>query len=193
MMDPVEQAVELKAAASQLLEEMHIITLLERYGQVEVTGSYKYGVMTWRDIDLCVAVQEPTTPLLFDMGKEIAGLPHVGSMYFRNEYALHTPGNPVAMFWTIDVFPPGGERWKLDVLVATQAEVRRVLAIGEEQLHGIDDAKRASILAIKSVLGKSKGYRVAFRSTDIYEAVMKGGVEDLRGWKAWWKDKKPQQ
>lgn len=193
MTDPVKQAVELKAAASQLLDEMHLIIVLERYGQVETTGSYKYGVMTWRDIDLCVAVQEPTTRLLFDMGKEIAGLPHVGSMYFRNEYVLHTPGNPVAMFWAVEVFPPGGERWKLDVLVATQAEVRRVLAIGEEQLHGIDDAKRASILAIKSVLGNTKGYRVAYRSTDIYEAVMKGGVVDLRGWKAWWERKKSQK
>jgi hypothetical protein len=192
-MDPVKQAAELKAAASQLLDEMHIITLLERYGQVETTGSYKFGVMTWRDIDLCVAVPEPTTLLLFDMGKEIAGLPHVGSMYFRNEYVLRTPGNPVAMFWTVDVFPPGGKKWKLDVLVATHGEVRRVLAIGEELLHGIDDAKRASILAIKSVLGKSTGYRVSFRSTDIYEAVMKDGVVDLRGWKSWWKRKKSQQ
>nr|MDO8111776.1 hypothetical protein [Candidatus Sigynarchaeota archaeon] len=182
-----EQASLLKREADQLLADLALIDIFARFGVVHLTGSYKYDLMTRRDIDVCVEMANPSEEMLFDMGVAIAALPHVGSMYFRNEYVLRTPGNPLAMFWVVDVYRPGGDKWTVDILVSTPAEVKRVIDAGAEQLHGLDPEKRACILEIKGHLTATKDYRKTYKSTDIYEAVMKGGVKDLAGWNAWWK------
>jgi hypothetical protein len=100
-------------------------------------------------------------------------------MYFRNEYVMQTPGNPLAMIWCIDIYPPGSAKWKVDILVSMLAEVNRVLNAGAELLSGLDKEKREHILKIKSPLSATKEYGISLRSTDIHEAVMKGGVKDL--------------
>ncbi len=191
MKDYAKQADLLKQEATRLLAELNLAELLKKYGQVHLTGSYEYDVMTRRDIDICVEVASPSIELLFSMGKDLALLPGVGSMYYRNEFELQTPGNPRAMFWCVDMQRHDGhgtQTWKLDVLVSSPDEVNRVLAKGMELLRRIDKVKRENILRIKGALSATSDYGKAYRSTDIYQAVIEGGVKDLAGWKAWWRE-----
>ncbi len=192
MKDYAEQADLLKREAGQLLAELNLAELLKNYGPVHLTGSYEYDLMTRRDIDICVEVASPSVDLLFSMGKDLAKLPGVGSMYYRNELELQTPGNPRAMFWCVDIRRPsvhGTQQWKLDILVSSPDEVNRVLSKGTGLLRKIDRVKRERVLEIKGPLSTTSGYGKTYRSTDIYEAVIEGGVEDLAGWRAWWRDK----
>ena len=188
MIDYVMQASNLKGEATKLLENLTLLDVLSRHGIIQLTGSYQYDLMTKRDIDICVGIEDPSLDVAFTMGREISLLPWVGSMYFRNEHVLQTPGNPLAMFWCVDVHPPGTEKWKVDILVATPGEVDRVVTAGASVLLGLDEEKRERILAIKGRLSTAKDYGKTIKSTDIYEAVMTGGVKDLAGWKAWWRN-----
>lgn len=187
MADYIIRADLLKEEAGKLLEDLNLVEVLRHYGDVLLTGSHQYNLMTKRDIDICVSIENPSLDVAFALGRELSMLPWVSSMYFRNEYILQTPGNPLAMFWCVDVYPPASEKWKVDILIAMPIEVNRVVRAGAALLQGLDEEKRAHILKIKGQLSTTKDYGITFRSTDIYEAVMVGGVNDLAGWKAWWK------
>ena len=62
---PHTRARRLRDDAERLLAVTGMVELLSRYGPVTPTGSFAYDLMTWRDIDLCLAVDRPETEPVF--------------------------------------------------------------------------------------------------------------------------------
>jgi hypothetical protein len=193
-MDPVDASEEdhvlaaaaLHAEAAALLRSTGLLTLLGRYGDVYATGSYAYNLMTWRDIDLCVTTDNLDLPTVFQLGVELAELPNVGSMYYRNELVLGTPGNPRAIFWCVDFCPPDGEQWKVDILLGGSEEVAQVLLPGQRLRQALTWETREVILRIKGVVCRRPEYRQQYGSQAIYRAVMEDQVKTVEQWDAWW-------
>jgi hypothetical protein len=188
MNDHVRRADELKREATDLLNETGLLTILGEYGVVHVTGSYSYDVMTWRDIDICLEVEQVELPPVFNLGREIASLPNVASMYFRNEFVLKTPGNPTAVFWCIDFVLPNDVQWKVDVLISTADHVKPIVEQGARLTTRLTARERETVLEIKGVLSQQPEYRREFRSSDIYAAVLDHGVASVEEWHAWRKN-----
>ena len=188
MIDPLLTASSLRKEADQVLQETGLLALLERYGTVSTTGSYSYDLMTWRDIDLCLALPTIETRSIFDLGREIAVLPGVGSMYYRNEFIMETPGNPRAVFWCVDFYLSSEIKWKVDILISTSEEVARVLQPGQGLKARLNHQKREAILQIKSVLCQRDCYRQEYGSRDVYDAVMEHEVKTIEEWDNWWKN-----
>jgi hypothetical protein len=187
MDEPLSRARRLRREAERLLADTGMVRLLSRYGTVTPTGSYVYDLMTWRDVDLCLALDDPGgLERAFEIGRGLAALPGVGAMYFRNEFVLETEGNPSAVFWCVEARAEDGQDWKVDVLIADPEEVARVTSPGEGLLEELTEESRASILEIKAALSREPGYRREFRSEDVYEAVLRHGVASLDEWRAWW-------
>jgi hypothetical protein len=185
MPDFVRQANELKREANDLLRESGLIGILEKYGAVHLTGSYSYDLMTWRDIDICLEVERVDLSPVFEIGREIASLPNVGAMYFRNEFILNTPGNPTGVFWCIDFVLPNDVQWKVDVLISTHDHVKPVLDQGAELTRRLTAPERERVLTVKGALSQRPEYRREFRSTDIYTAVLDHGVTSVDEWHTW--------
>ncbi|MFC1572200.1 hypothetical protein ACFL6M_01250 [Candidatus Eisenbacteria bacterium] len=181
----MRDAHRLKAEADALLETTGLMAILANYGEVYPTGSYLYDLMTWRDLDLCVATEAPDVASAFRLGAEIAANPLVGAMYFRNEFVLKTEGNPEAMFLCVEYFPPKGGKWKVDILISTPDVVDRVLQPGRDLLARITAETRRAILQIKSALTTRPEYRREYGSREIYRAVLDDGVRNLEQWKMW--------
>jgi hypothetical protein len=192
-MDPTEQSAKLKAEADQLLETSGLLPLLAEFGDVHLTGSYFYDLLTWRDIDLCLAVDHLLSDLVLDIAKRVAAIPNVGSMYYRNELVMQTPGNPRAMFLCVDVYLPEDTRWKVDILVAEHDEVQRVLKPGRAMCERLTPATREAIVRIKSDVCQRPGYRREFGSRTVYDAVLEHGVRTVDAWDAWYENRKAQQ
>ena len=186
-MDRIARAERLELVADRLLENTGLLDLLARYGLVTPTGSYVYGLMTRRDIDLCLALDPIELPVVFEIGREIAALPGVGSMLFRNEHVLETEGNPHAMFWRVTVRGPDEADWTVEVLIAAPDEVARVVAPGERLVSELTPESRAAILEIKS----DPAYRVEFGSRDVHEAVLHHGLGSVEELRAWWEGRRP--
>ncbi|MBN2053444.1 hypothetical protein JW905_00895 [bacterium] len=184
--DYLHAAAHLRQEADRLLQHTALLTLLAGYGTVHLTGSYCYDLMTWRDIDLCVATNDLSTPAMFELGRAMAALPHVGSMYYRNELVMQTKGNPLAVFWCVDFYLPDAIDWKVDILLASPEEVQRVLTPGQELMSRITPAAREAILRIKGELGGRPGYRREFGSRAVYRAVIEDQVATLEEWEDWW-------
>jgi hypothetical protein len=183
--DALAAARELGARADRLLERTGLLGLLSAYGEVRPTGSFVYGLMTREEIDLCLAVPEPTVVLAFETGRRISGIAGVGSMLYRNELVLRTPGNPRGLLWCVDLAAEDGPMWKLDLLVADRGEVERVLRRGEELLARLDEETRAAILELKRVVCDPSRPEGAARSADVYEAVLDHGVRGMDDWRRW--------
>jgi hypothetical protein len=184
--DRVLAASRLRSDADLLLRNTALLSLLANYGIVHPTGSYAYDLMTWRDIDLCVATDDLDTQTIFRLGGALAALPHVGSMYYRNEFIMRTPGNPIAVFWCVDFYLPNAEKWKVDILLATPEAVRQVLLPGQQLQGRLTQATREAILRIKGVVCQRPGYRQEFGSRAIYRAVTEDNVATVEEWDAWW-------
>lgn len=178
----------LKTEADVLLQHLGIFEILNCYGHVEATGSYLYNMMTWRDIDLCLTVPELSAIDVFSIGAQLAELPGIATMYFRNEQVLKTAGNPEGIFWCLEFVTETGI-WKIDVLVSTSKVIKEVLKPGQELLSKLTDDKRRSIIDLKMILCKDLNYRKSFGSTDIYEAVIDGNVHNLEQWEKWLKQR----
>jgi len=183
-MEPLANAERLKKEADMLLLKTEVLNLLSEYGGVQLTGSYKYNLMTWPDIDICLEIKSLKREMVFEIGQRLSAIPNVGTMYFRDEFVLRTAGNPLAMFWCVEIFE-GPTKWKIDVLISNPEEVKRVISIGENIFRNLNEENRRTILEIKSQLSSSPDYRIKFRSTDIYDAVLQHGVKNLEEWNEW--------
>jgi hypothetical protein len=184
--DPFAAASCLRTGADELLRSTGLMSLLEHYGKVYPTGSYAYDLMTWRDIDLCVATEDLSVGTMFRLGSALAELPQVGSMYYRNEFVMKTPDNPLAVFWCVDFYLPEQENWKVDVLLAGPEEVGRVLLPGEQLQERLTPEARKAILRIKGVVCRRPAYRQEYGSQAIYRAVTEDDVRTVEQWDEWW-------
>jgi hypothetical protein len=175
----VQEAKELRREADLLLARTGLLEKLSRHGKVEVTGSYAFDVMTRRDLDVCVAMESLHVHPVFEVGRTLAELPGVGRLFYRNELVLKTAGNPVGVFWGFTL-----DDWPIEVLLAEPDEVRRVVDPLRELLAYVTEEQWRAIVRIKSALTGDPAYRRDFRSTDIYEAVVRDGVTDVAGFRA---------
>ena len=148
----------LKKEADEILDKSNLVRILLKYGNVHFIGSYYYNLLTWRDIDICLEMENVNPEIIFDIGKEIAQIPNVGTIYYRNEFVLHTVGNPLAIFLCVELYESSDKKWKLDILISNSAEVKRVLNQGKRFMKKLNEKNRAIILIIKSKLSMTPEY-----------------------------------
>ena len=193
MTTPNEQATALKKEADQLLLDTGLLGMLSQHGTPIFTGSYFYNLMTWRDIDICLPVSGQPMVIAADIVTRISGKDTLASIYIRNEHVLLTEGNPKAVFVCMEFLSAERNLWKVDVLLGSPRLVADIIAPGRDMVSKLTTNTRNAILSIKSDLCKRPCYRQEIKSTDIYRAVLDGGVQDLSGWEVWWdKNRKAQ-
>lgn len=148
-------------------------------------------MMTWRDIDLCLTVTKLSEKIVFSIGTQLAELPGIATMYFRNELFCSRPREiQKGVFWCLEFVIEKVEIWKVDILISAPKVIREVLRPGQELFSKLTDDNRRTIIELKAILCKDPNYRRAFHSTDIYEAVVDGNVNMLEQWEKWLEGKK---
>ncbi|MFH0908299.1 MAG: hypothetical protein V1929_06020 [bacterium] len=190
MTTPHEQAAALKREADQLLVETNLRAVLAKHGTVTFTGSYFYDLMTWRDLDICLPIAGEPMLIASEIVAQICKSNAVASIYIRNEHVLMTEGNPKAVFVCTEFLHADREIWKVDILLGSPELVAQTIAPGRELVLELTTSARDAILLIKAELCTRPNYRQEIKSTDIYRAVLDGGVRDLSGWEDWWKNNK---
>ena len=109
---------------------------------------------------------------VLDLTRELADLPGLATIYYRNEFVIETEGNPRALFLCLEFLLPGATRWKVDLLIADGDEVQRVLAPGRSLVDRLTTESRKRILLIKAAVCRRPEYRREYGSRAIYEAVL---------------------
>jgi hypothetical protein len=190
-MDLLEQQKNLQKEAQSILEDLDLMNLLKKYGEPVIVGSMALGLMTWRDIDIEIIVDELKKEDLAEicMGlvknfsrrldfsviddrlrKNKPNSLYIGLKYFGEDIPNDSllGANPLA--------------WKLDLhfLLLEDAKGRSTT---EELRKKLTPEKIKTILEIKNVIAKSPKHRKEIFSMDIYEAVLDRGVNSLEEFK----------
>src|SRR5260370_19025251 len=169
-MQKLEQ--DLQAEADELLWGRGLHSLLSKYGQVQVTGSYSLRLMTWRALDLYLVTNGIAVADFFSLGAQIADLLDPIRMSFRNELKARTEGLPKGLYWGIYLGDERAGAWKID-LWAMDSEQLTVLDEGQKGIERkLTESSRMRILEIKAQCWMKPGYRRTFSSLDIYTAVL---------------------
>jgi len=154
-------------------------TLLERYGELHMMGSYALGLMTWRDLDLHVVKPTEDIAAFFALGGQIAALLQPQRMHFRDETDVNTPGLPAGWYWGIYLGDERAGDWKIDVWQTGREAWEPARRFGERIASRLTADHRANILAVKSECWQHPLYRRRFSSADIYSAVLDRGVRNV--------------
>lgn len=176
----------LKGEADHILYELGFLHRLNRFGSTVVSGSYFLEVMTWRDLDLYLAVDadEMDEAAFFDLGKEIVTCIHPSKMNYRHTYGGQSRHLPQGYYWGCYAQIQSYD-WKVDVWAISPEETARK----QQKLHDIktnmNDMQRLAIMQIKHSLHHHPLYRKHFFSLDIYNAVLEDRVDSVDGFRKW--------
>src|SRR5688572_27081686 len=132
--------------ADTLLYERGLLSVLQRYGRPQLTGSYTLGLMTWRDLDLDLVTDDVDLSGFFALGSTVALVLDPVRMHFRNERRAQTPGLPAGLYWGIYLGDTDGLGWKIDLWAITSDEHRSRLAAMQALEARLTPASRQAIL-----------------------------------------------
>jgi hypothetical protein len=174
---------EIKKEADAMLYEKGLLALLRSFGTPHVSGSYALDLMTWRDLDIYLEVEDLKESSFFSLGGQLASLLMPVKMSFRNETVAKTPGLPQGFYWGIYLGNERKDAWKIDIWAVHSAECKRLLDYCMGIQEKLDKQKSTQILAIKSCCWQDPEYRRSYSSMDIYTAVLEEGITDMEGFK----------
>lgn len=196
-MDLMEKQDALQKEAHGVLEKLQLIKILSKYGKPEIVGSLALGLMTWRDIDIEVIVDNLNREIVSEFVADIVKIKlrkiNLNVTDNRNQNSPKTPSGIYVGINYYDHLPIEEQSshnpnlWKIDIHFILSENAK-----GSEKAKQINkqltDEKRKIILEIKNVLMNSPEHRKTIFSVDIYDAVFEKGVKNLEEFKDYLKE-----
>jgi hypothetical protein len=179
------QDAALRAEADAWLERYAVLDILRRYGTPHLSGSYAMRLMTWRDLDIYVAMPDVNVPDWLDLGRDLGRTLRPRKLSFTDHLNFPATEGLPGLYWGIRTADLARGGWKIDLWGVTPAVCDERLSYCRSLAARIDRSARQSILAIKNDVCRQPGYRSTVTSHHIYEAVLSGGartVEDFWKW-----------
>lgn len=184
-MDSLAYSQKIYSVTKELLSQSNIISLLEPFGEVTLTGSYKYNLMYKPDIDMYIYNQDLDRLLFSNIAKAIIGQDYFDFFYMEDTYSHrreNIPGVPRGYYIRIDhTFKD--YLFKFDIMVVQNREQKEAhytdetrAIIQQLESENFTQAQREAIVQLKQYRNENKNSLPPIRSFDIYKAVL---VEDI--------------
>ena len=179
--DLILQQNKLQKEGNEVLEKLQFLSFLSKYGEPIITGSLATGLMTWRDIDIELVDKNKSYQNLFDTVSYLFEIENIKNIQLNNNIGGRIRiENPDGLYLGFQ-YQYEQELWKIDVWFIHNEKKHS----GKDDVlyfkNNIDEEKRKSILIIKNQMATHPKYRKTIFSTDIYDAVLKEGVESYEG------------
>jgi len=187
-----EWAARLAGEAEAILVQTGLRVLLEgRFGRVALTGSARYGLMVWRDIDIHMPVVPEArldyAALLPEIGRrfEAAGC-RIHKAQFLDDYVEPHPLG-AGLYWGIEFRDAANQPWKGDLWGWAPDDFERRQRSDRELIVRLAEADRDLILRLKTEARARPGfYGVVVSSMDVYRFAIAGAgttLDQLVAWK----------
>lgn len=170
---------------AQKVIDLGIIDLLSKYGDIEIGGSYKYGLMVYPDIDTSSIISDKVNLDYFaDLCADILRQPYVRKISTANTHDHGTTGNVPRPdgYWVGIEIVFEGDFWGIDTWVQNlnwETNVGPNIQISrdyEAELAKLDQEKRTAILRLKYMAILEKVYSSQITSGMVYDAVLDHGI-----------------
>jgi hypothetical protein len=169
----VRLASELQAEADALLQESELLDRLSGFGEVVITGSYRYRLMTNADLDLYVISPDFTREHAKALLCALIDQAFWRGFLFEDWVQFQHEGLPAGLYLGLKL-GYRGRFWKVDIWgLREQPPSTAKLA---EAMAALTEEQRKAILLIKQWRDR---HAQGVPSTDIYEAVRLGHAWDV--------------
>jgi hypothetical protein len=187
-MDVVEYADILHKEADALLYESGLLNIIQAYGVVQFTGSYASNLMTWRDIDLNLRLNnEWDVDTMWMIGQRIGTKYEIVKMIYSNHRLRDDVRFDYGLYWGIHVLFRN-EAWKVDLWGIEPSRFESVSVEHRQINEQLKNVERRVILELKKALMERGDYRDTVYGMDVYMAVIEGKAQSLDDFDAWWAD-----
>lgn len=166
---------QLRAEADLLVQNCGLPELLAPYPKWFIGGSYNYGLMCWRDLDVYVLDPRHDLKRCFDVGYEVTARLSAWKSRFTNNLR----DRPKGLYWGIKL---GDERlgaWKIDIWFLDEPSFAEHLKYCADLNARLTPETRSAILAIKEAYWQRREYRDTITSDIIYRAVFDEAVRTV--------------
>lgn len=182
-MDLIKQQAELQKEGFDLIKQLDLKKYLSQFGALDIGGSIKTGLMTWRDIDIGIICSEiPSVDKIWFIARELAEKPHITRITIQDNMTdgKYYPAYPKGYYLGL-IYDNKDIHWKVDIWFAENFGEHG--SYDDWVISQLNDDNKLIILQIKNALYDHPLYRKKIKSIDIYDAVLKHNVKDLEGFK----------
>lgn len=168
----------LQDEAKIVLQQTKLLDYLEKIGNIELGGSYVYGTMVDRDIDIAVIVDENIININFRkmIMDELLNITNLDGIAMTDRYHHHKTTSPKGI-WFGPIVWYKGSRWNIDIWFVTQDEP---YSHHNQELHKrmlqITDEQKNTILKIKYDALQAGTKEKGVTSSEIYKAVLDNNI-----------------
>jgi len=175
MSEILTKSMLIKNEADVLLNKYQLIKILERYGNINFTGSYELDLMYKKDIDISLINDDLSVPEFSQLGKELIDTLNTPSVYYRNTRITPVDKRPEnALYWGINT----GEWW-IDLWAMSNSVFTRADEYIRDIKSKLNDQSRILILELKAELMDTQKYGKDFGSRELYDAVLNHRVKNI--------------
>ena len=169
----------LRREADRLVARGGLRELLAEYGRPHLSGSYSLHLMTWRDLDIYLAMEVVDRGRFLDLGARLGEAVAARRLSFTDHLNFPATEPVRGLYWGVqtDFLDAGG--WKLDVWGVSTIECADRLAHCQAIAARLGDRERHAILRIKQHVCRHPDYRATITSQHIYDAVLDAGVASV--------------
>lgn len=182
----------LKQEADHILHKLGLFSLLEKYGEVHVLGSYNLNTMVWRGLDISVLVPRLDEGTVFALLKDVGIMAKPTDLRLKNyTYIQSANGNKGRYIQCVEAHVDHITWDKIDIVISNKPEdIQEQITRNEHWKANIRADHFKPILEIKSALYAHPLYRTKITSVDIYQAVAFENIRTVEEFRYWLKKNK---
>lgn len=185
MADILKKSRSTKEEANSLLRHFNLLSILQDYGEVRITGSYQLDVMLKKDIDISIVNDDISVEEFSDLGKKLINKLNTPSVYYRNTRISPVDKRPEnSLYWGIKTGDWFIDIWAMSNKVFERAD--KYISLIKSKLN---DKNRKVILILKNEFINNGTYGKNFSSRELYDAVLNNHVETASQFNTYLKNK----
>src|SRR5687767_13560713 len=117
----------IKEEADNIFFEKGLSGILSSFGTPHISGSYALDLMTWRDLDIYLEVDNISETDFFTLGSKVCSALTPVKMSYRNELIGKTKGLPAGLYWGVYLGNERAGAWKIDIWAVDPSECHRLI------------------------------------------------------------------
>lgn len=178
-MDLFQRQEQLHCEAKAILFERGVVSVIESYGEIDLTGSYGLKTMYKKDIDISLCNEALSYEAFFELGAKLATLLKPHGLFGRNTKVRSVENRPPdGYYWGFQF-----EDWKMDLWNIPRYHLDESRQYAQDILNHMTEDKRLTILEIKAAASSS--YNRGYSSKEVYQAVIYEQVDSVEAFAEW--------
>lgn len=181
----IQNQTKLHHKAGKILKELDLVNFLSKFGQVLLAGSFELELMTWQDIDIVVS-SELSVENYLNLVNYLFKKENVYSMNLQDFRKSIFAERPQGLYCGVTYLEKPDIFWTIDIWFFKKSNISDFINWVKS---GLTKDNRLIILKIKDQLKRTK-YGRTISGMEVYKAVLKHRVKNLKEFKKYYLDNK---